>query len=270
MNEEFFVFLQRKPQLWSLLALVLSSWLVAACIQLPTDSHARPMPVDVEDIAGGKSAVALLYQGPPELGMDDPSQCTTMSLDRSQNVTLGACDGTSRLLALGKRFALDWDDIQNRFASFVYETPTETLTFTGRGTIRGEAWQRAILAWARMTRAELAADRVSATGRTVMSWFFAQVPDQANVCEHLTVLSYGYAYAETVNCEGGEVIDATGDWLTDAEMTELDQWLYSRAPLYVERNYLDSKGSEAMSTDEANAVAQWADTVRTRIWSAQP
>lgn len=264
------MFLQRKSQWLALLAVLLSSWLVAACIQLPTDSHARPMPVNVEDIAGGKTVVALVYQGPQELGLDDPTQCTTMSLDRSQNVTLGACDGTSRLLALGKRFALDWDDIQNRFASFVYQTPTETLTFTGRGTVSGEAWQRAILAWARMTRAELAASRTNATGRTVMSWFFAQVPDQANVCEHLTVLTYGYAYAETVNCEGGEVIDATGDWLTDAELTQLDQWLYSRAPLYVERNYLDGKGSAQMSEAEATAVAQWAAAVRTRIWSAQP
>ena len=270
MDEEFFVFLQSKSHLLGLLALLLSSWLIAACIQLPTDGHARPMPVNVEDIAGGKSVVALFYQGPQELGMDDPAQCTTMSLDRSQNVTLGACDGSSRLLALGKRFALDWDDIQNRFASFVYQTPTETLTFTGRGTVSGEAWQRAILAWVRMTRAELAYGRASATGRTVMSWFFAQVPDQANVCEHLTVLTYGYAYAETVNCEGGEVIDATGDWLTDAELTQLDQWLYSRAPLYVERNYLDGKGSAQMGEAEATAVAQWAATVRTRIWSAQP
>lgn len=262
--------LQRKSHLLGLLILLLSSWLVAACIQLPTDSHARPMAVNVEDIAGGKSIVALLYQGPQELGLDDPTQCTTMSLDRSQNVTLGACDGTSRLLALGKRFALDWDDIQNRFAAFVYQTPTETLTFTGRGTVSGEAWQRAILTWARMTRAELASGRASATGRTGMSWFFAQVPDQANVCEHLTVLTYGFAYAETVNCEGGEVIDATGDWLTDAELTQLDQWLYNRAPLYVERNYLDGKGSAQMSEAEATAVAQWAAAVRTRIWSAQP
>lgn len=264
------MFLQSKSQLLGLFIFVLSSWLVAACIQPPTDSHARPMPVDVEDIAGGKTAVALLYQGPKELGMDDPSQCTTMNLDRSQNVTLGACDGSTRWLALGKRFALDWDDIQNRFASFVYQTPTETLNFTGRGTVSGEAWQRAILAWARMTRAELASGRASATGRTVMSWFLTQVPDQANVCEHLTVLSYGYAYADTVHCDGGEVIDATGAWLTDAEMTQLDQWLYSGAPLYIDRNYLDGKGSEALSETEATAVAQWAAAVRTRIGSDQP
>ena len=103
-----------------------------------------------------------------------------------------------------------------------------------------------------------------------MSWFFGQMPDQAQVCEHLTVLSYGYAYAETANCEGGEIIDATGDWLTDAEMIQLDQWLYGRAPLYVERNYLDGQGHEQMSEAEAIAVAQWAATVRARIWNAQP
>lgn len=267
--EEIVVFSLLKSPLWIGLALLFGSTLMAACIQLPTDSHARPMPVNIEEIAGGKTAVALHYQGPQEVGMDDTAQCATMTLDRSQNVTIGACDGTSRVLALGKRFALDWDDIQNRFASFVYQTPTETLTFTGRGTISGEAWQRAIVTWARMTRAELATGRASATSRTVMSWFFGEVPDQAQVCEHLTVLSYGYAYAETVDCEGGAVIDATGDWLTDAEMVQLDQWLYQRSAFYSERNYLDGKGQEAMSSAEGEAVGQWASAVRSRIWPAQ-
>lgn len=258
-----------KSPLWIGLALLFGSSLLTACIQLPTDSHARPMPVHVEEIAGGKTEVALDYQGPPEVGMNNAPQCATMALDRSQNVTIGACNGTSRLLALGKRFAIDWDDIQNRFASFVYQTPTETLTFTGRGTVSGEAWQRAILTWARMTRAELATGRASATSRTVMSWFIREVPDQAHVCEHLTVLSYGYAYAETVDCEGGEVIDATGDWLTDTEMVQLDQWLYQRSALYSDRNYLDGKGQEAMSNAESTAAGQWATAVRSRIWQAR-
>lgn len=258
---------QRKPSLLGFMIMLFSGWLMTACIQIPTDTHAVPMPVAVDEIAGGKSMVSLLYQGPAEFGMDDPSKCTTLSLDRSQNVTLGACDGTSRYLALGKRFALDWDEIQNRFASFVYTTPNEILTFTGRGTVSSEAWQRAVLAWARMTHAELVSGRASATGRTVMGWFFEQLPAAEKVCEHLTVLNYGYAYAETVHCEGGEVIDTTGDWLTDVEMEQLDQWLYQRAPLYVERNYLDGQGSEPMSEAEAIAVAQWAKAVRTRIWS---
>lgn len=258
--------LQLKPAIVALTALLFSSWLVTACIQIPTDTHAVPMAITVDDIAGGRSMVSLLYQGPQELGMDDPSKCTTLSLDRSQNVTLRACDGATRWLALGKRFALDWDDIQNRFAPFVYTTPNETLTFTGRGTISGAAWQRAVLAWARMTRAQLATGHASATGRTVLGWFFAQLPDQANGCEHLTVLTYGYAYAETVNCEGGEVIDTSGDWLTDAEMEQLDQWLYAKMPLYVKRNYLDGQGGAAMSEAETMAVAQWAAAVRARIW----
>lgn len=257
-----------KLPLLVLLALSLSSWIVTACLQLPTDTHARPMPVSVEEIAGGKTVVSLLYQGPQTFGMADPAQCTTMRLDRSQNVTLGACDGTTRLLALGKRFALDWDDIQNRFAAFVYQTPTETLTFTGRGTVSGAAWQRAVLAWARMTHAELAGGRASATGRTVMGWYFAQAPAQEHVCEHLTVLNYGYAYAETVNCDGGEVIDTTGDWLTDTELNQLDQWLYGRTALYVDKNYLAGQGSTALSEAETTAVAQWAAAVRARIWTA--
>lgn len=249
------------------LLLLLSSWLMIACIQLPTDTHAKPMPTTADAVAGGKSAVTLLYQGPKEMDLADTTQCATMSLDSSQNATLSNCDGSTQVLALGKRYALDWDDIQNRFASFVYHTPAETLTFTGRGAISGEAWQRALLAWARMTRAELATGHVSAAGRTVLSWYFGQVPDQADVCEHLTVLNYGYAYADTVNCQGGEVIDSTGAWLTDAELNQLDPWLYQRAALYVEQNYLAGQGSTTMSDAEAAAVAQWAAAVRARIGS---
>ncbi|MBX3014138.1 MAG: hypothetical protein KF832_21635 [Caldilineaceae bacterium] len=256
--------LQIKPKFLALMILWCSCWLLVACIQAPTDGHAIPMPVDVEEIAGGKSMVALVYA----VGPSTATQCTTLSLDRSQNVTLGDCDGKSRLLALGKRFALDWDDIQNRFASFVYETPTETLTFTGRGTVQGEAWQRAILTWARATQAELAGSQSSATGRTALSWFFGPVPGDDSVCEHLTVLTYGYGYAETVNCEGGEVIEHQGDWLTDAEMAQFDQWLYQYEPLYVERNYLDGQGEATMNAAEAAAVDQWAQTVRARIWPA--
>jgi len=222
--------------------------------------------VTPSDNKGDQSVVSLLYQGPQEFGADDPSKCTTLGLDNSQNATLGTCDMAQIVEMLGKRFALDWDDIQNRFASFVYATPTETLTFTGRGTISGEAWQRAILAWARMAHAEMAADHTSATGRTVMSWFFEELPDRDNVCAHLTVLNYGYAYADTVDCDEGITHENKGAWLTDAEMTQLDTWLYQNAPLYVDKNYLDGQGSVELSPADAAAVADWATAVRARIW----
>ena len=253
------------PRLAIITTLLSALWMTA-CIQPSMAGNSPRLSINPITDNGGKAMVSLLYRGPQEFGMDDPSQCTTMQLDSSQKTTLGLCDGSTRLLSLGKRFALDWEDIQNRFVSFTYTTTNESVAFTGRGTISGEAWQRAVLAWARVTHAELATRRVSATGRTVMGWYFARIPDQDNVCAHLTVLNYGFAYAETVNCDGGEVIETTGDWLTDAEMTQLDQWLYQRAPLYVERNYLDGQGSSVMSEVEATAVAEWAKKVRARIW----
>src|SRR4051794_9295962 len=108
--------------------------LLAACIQ----------PQAPTNTAAGASAVALIYQGPKEFGSDEPSKCTTMNLSSDQQAVLGSCDGTSQTKALGKRFALDWGDIQTRFASFTYATPSETLTFTGTGTIKSDVWQRAI------------------------------------------------------------------------------------------------------------------------------
>ncbi len=260
------MFFPTKSRWMALVVVLISSWLLIACIQATPGAQTNPAPVVISERKGDPSVVSLIYQGPKEFGMDDPSKCTTFSLDNSQKATLGTCEMTQIVEMMGKRFALDWEEIQNRFASFVYETPTETLTFTGRGTISGEAWQRAILAWARMAHAEMASDRTSATGRTVMSWFFEALPDRDNVCAHLTVLNYGYAYADTVDCDEGITYENKGAWLTDEEMTQLDGWLYQNLPLYVDKNYLDGQGRAEMSQTAADTVAAWATTVRARIW----
>lgn len=260
------MFFRTKSTWMAMVVVLISSWVLTACIQATPGAQTNPAPTNTNGSTGEQSVVSLLYQGPQEFGAEDPSKCTTFSLDNSQKATLGTCDGTSQIVDMGKRFALDWDDIQNRFASFVYETPTETLTFTGRGTISGEAWQRAILAWARMSHAELGTGRVSAAGRTVMSWYFEQLPDRDNVCAHLTVLNYGYAYADTVDCDEGSTYENKDAWLTDEEMAQLDTWLYGNTALYVDKNYLDGQGSTELSAADATAVADWATAVRARIW----
>ncbi|MCX6050325.1 MAG: hypothetical protein NT075_34955 [Chloroflexi bacterium] len=242
-----------KLMIVSLISLL--AFVFAACIRPPTPT---------EPTASANS-VALVYQGPKEFGSDDPSKCSTLTLSSNQQALLGACDGTTQTQNLGKRFALDWGDIQTRFASFTYETPTETLTFTGTGTIEGADWQRAILAWARMTHAELATGKAVAAGRTVLSWNFGPLPDNQAQCKHLTVLNYGYAYAETVTCEGGEVLEPVGGWLTTEELTKLDLWSYQRAALYQDDNYIDGKGTQAMSETEITEATQWATDVYTRL-----
>ncbi len=217
------------------------------------------------EAAAGRSMAALVYRGPQEFGIDDPSKCAGINLAGDQHAELVTCDDAIQTVDIGKRFALDWFDIQNRFAAFVYETPTEMLTFNGMGSIRGAAWQRAILAWVRTAHAELASNRVSATGRTVMSWQVEQPFALANVCPHLTVLAYGYAYAETRACDTTEIVEAIGGWLTDEEMIQLDTWLYTRTALYQDDNYIDGQGAQPMSEDETIAVTNWAANLWARV-----
>jgi len=222
------------------------------------------------EAAAGASMASLVYQGPQEFGRDDTSKCVGLNLSGDQHAALVACDNSVQTIDIGKRFALDWFDIQNRFAAFVYETPTETLIFNGMGSVRGEAWQRAILAWVRTAHAELASARVSASGRTVLSWQVEQPYPLENVCPHLTVLAYGYAYAEIRACDTTEIVETIGGWLTSEEMVQLDAWLYTRAALYQDDNYIDGQGTEPMSEDEIISATNWAANLWARVQATPP
>jgi hypothetical protein len=160
---------------------------------------------------------------------------------------------------MGKRIYLEWAQLRDRFAPFVYETVTETITFEGMGLESSEAWQRAILAWARARHAELASGKVSAAANSAVSWHLGQDYSLQNVCLHLVVLNYGYAQAEEIACEGGEVLKSASDWLTSEELVQLDEWLYQRAPLSIDKNYITGEGKQEMS--EADQAA-WKRSTR--------
>ena len=91
------------------------------------------------------------------------------------------------------------------------------------------------------------------------------MPDAPEVCAHLTVLDYGYAYAEQRACESGELVSSTEDWLNQEEMQQFDAWLYAYAPLYVDDNYLNGVGQEQMPEGEATAVQAWAEALWLRL-----
>lgn len=220
------------------------------------------------EAAGGESLAGMEYRGPAEMGSSDTSKCAVLRLGTPIEAMLGACDGTATDKDMGKRTYLDWEYLRDHFAPFVYETPTETITFDGMGLLGGEAWQRAILAWARARHAELVAGRTSATINTAMSWNVGQDFSQKNVCLHLTVLDYGYAYAEEIMCEGGDVLTTTGDWLTTEELAQFDEWLYRRAPLTVDNNYLAGQGTLELSEADRAEVNGWAAAVHARLSDA--
>lgn len=215
------------------------------------------------------SAVMLHYEG-PEPGTDIATSCALLDLDESNTVTLTSCAGTMSTQTLGPRASEEWNALRNRLGNFTLTTATASIAVQGDGTETDAAWQRAALAWASITHAELATGRASATGRTALSWFFAPLPETPETCTHLTVRNDGYAYAERVPCAGGAVIASTGDWLTTAELVQFDGWLYGRAPLYLDQNYLDGRGDTAMDATETAAVAQWATDVFTRIAAQLP
>lgn len=212
----------------------------------------------------GEPLAWLRYQGPAEMGSPDTSKCAVLQLGTPIEAMLGACDNSATNKDMGKRTYLEWEQIRDRFAPFTHETATEKLEFGGMGTIKGEAWQRALLAWARVKHAELATGQTSATALTAMSWYLGEVSGEKETCRHLTVLASGYAYAEKIPCAGHDVVEATGGWLTNAEMEKFDRWLYQAAPLYVEQNYIDGQGAQAL-TDEQGDVGIWAMDVWARV-----
>ena len=220
------------------------------------------------EAGGGESLAGMEYRGPAEIGSGDTSKCAVMRLGTPIEAVLGACDGTATDKDMGKRIYLEWEQLRDRFAPFVYETVTETITFEGMGLESSEAWQRAILAWARARHAELASGKASAAANTAVSWHLGQDYSQKNVCLHLTVLNYGYAQAEEIACEGGEVLKSASDWLTSEELVQLDEWLYQRAPLSIDKNYIAGQGTQEMSEADQAALNNWVMTVHARIWNA--
>lgn len=222
------------------------------------------------EAAAGQRLAGMSYQGPAEMGSADTAKCATLQLGAAGEVGLGACDGTMQTLPIYERMAAEWLALSDRFAPFVYETATERLTFEGMGSERGEAWQRAILAWARARYAELATGQTSATINTAMSWHLGQDFSQKNVCLHLTVLDYGYAYAEQILCEGGDLIDQTGDWLTGEELAQLDGWLYNRAAFTLANNYINGQGTEPLNEADQVAVNDWATALYQRLRGTGP
>jgi hypothetical protein len=217
---------------------------------------------------GGESLAGLEYRGPAELGSRDTSKCAVMRLGTPIEAMLGACDGTATNKDMGKANYLEWERLRDRFAAFTLETGTEAILFEGMGLETGPAAQRAILAWARARHAELASGKGSAAANTAVSWHLGQDYSKKNVCLRLVVLNYGYAQAEEIACEGGEVLKSASDWLTSEELVQLDEWLYQRAPLSIDKNYIAGEGKQEMSEADQAALNNWLRTVHARIRNA--
>lgn len=218
-------------------------------------------PPNGATIPSADSDAVLTWEGAP---LSDPTLCGRLQIDRRGEATFGPCDAAGVMQPLGAH-AQEWAEIQERFAPFTYTTDATTLILRSTGEVAGEARQRALAAWAQLVYGELSAGRTSASVATAMSWFVGPVPEQADLCQHLVVLSYSYAYAQTTPCAGGEVQAVIGGMLTDGEIEQFDQWLYGYTPIYVENNYLVGVGTQEAGEAEIQSIDAWAQAVYERL-----
>jgi hypothetical protein len=244
---------------------LLSVLLLTGCVPLQPTAGGT-VPSGTIPTGRDTAAIILTWEGAP---LGDGPACVHLTVDANGHAAFGACDNINQAATIGEMHLAELDAMQRRFAAFTAETTAGTVTFTGSGTSDSAAWQRAIGAWAQLVYSELASGTPSATGATVMSWFPGTVAEDPTICTHLTVLVYGYVYADTVPCAGGEVLSTTGGWLNDAQMAQLDHWRTTFAPLYVENSYLDGNGSQAATAAWQRAVNAWAQLVYGEVSSGQ-
>lgn len=242
--------------------LLLLTLLVAGCaVPSPTPADVATPSASTSATGGDTTAAVLTWQGAP---LSDATACGQLAIDSTGQVTFGPCGETGQVQSLGAH-AQEWTEIQQRFAAFTYTTDGTTLTFNSAGTAAGDAWQRALATWAQLLYSELTAGRTGAAVATALSWFAGEVPGQAGQCQQVMVLVYGYAYAQTVPCTGGDVQASVGGWLNEAEMSQFDQWLYGYTPIYVENNYLAGVGDQAAGAAEIEQINIWAQALYTRL-----
>ncbi len=258
-----------------LLSSIAFAGLVAACQPATTEPEATATPLALatepaQDAPAATepstlSSIALEYLGPVEFGdPDDDSTCTGLRIDPEGAAELLTCEGDPTQAELGSMALAELQALRVRLDAFRLQTQTEQLLFDGQGSAEASpAWQRALLAWARLRHAELSSGRASASVATAMSWHLASGPDESGACPHLTVLSYGYAYAERRGCETGQLVDNLGDWLTDEEMAQLDSWLYDHAAYQSDQNYISGTGSTPIADPET--IEPWATAVYDRL-----
>ena len=161
----------------------------------------------VMEAASGATLGGMAWSGPEELGSDDTAKCATLQMGGGE-ATVWDCAGNFETVKLNGGYLTRWLALQDRFASFVVETPTKTLTFDGMGAEAGTVWQQALLAWARTQYAELRSGQTSAAGSTVLAWDLGPANDMETSCMHLTVLAWGEAYAEQRDCAAGGMVHA--------------------------------------------------------------
>jgi hypothetical protein len=190
------------------------------------------------------------------------AECQRMDISPDGKTRLGTC--TELQLELAET-PVQWEEILARFQPFNYASGDFDLRFAGQGDIYDPAWSRALGRWAQISYGEMISGRVSAAGRTAVSWWLGEVEGQAGMCKHLIVLDYGYAYANIDPCGGGDNVSASGGWLETPEMQRFDRLLYGYATAYDADNYFTGLGEQGMGAAEFEQIQVWAEQIFERL-----
>lgn len=204
----------------------------------------------------GIEEAALVWEGQED-------GCKSLLLAPDGRAAIGPCDAPHEPLRLTDHTYLDhW---LRRFAPFQAETLIGHVIFSGQGTEKAApAWQRAIVAWARLVRRELWMGRSGASWGAALAWH-REIPERPGYCQFLAVETYGFACASVARCEGGDARDLGRGWLETAEWERFDSWFYGRSPVYLPDLDLFSIGSQEMSDTEVDALRRWAEAVYHRL-----
>jgi hypothetical protein len=247
-----------------LTGLLLTILLLVGCVPIQPPSGTIPGATIPEP--QGEAVILLTWEGAP---LGEGPACAHLTVDANGQVAFGACDNIDQTATLGETHQRELDELQRRLAPFTAETASGTVAWNGYGAAASAAWQRAVATWAQLVYSELASGAASATGATAMGWVTGTAPEEPELCNQLTVLVYGYVYANTVPCDGGEVLASTGSWLNDSQLAQLDHWRTTLAPLYVEENYLAGNGTTEANAAEQRAIAAWAQLVYGEVSSGR-
>lgn len=251
--------------IWLSIVLISMTLVASACALQRAQNSAETTAVTSPPPTTANSEAALLLWEGPALFAEDQTECHRLRVTEDFQTFVGLCEGEQTEVEFVTSGEGGLAGMVARFAPFQLDTANERITFNGGGEIAGRAWERAITSWANFTYAELASGRIGAANRTVLAW---SLGEQDGRCQMLLVLSHGYATAGRTPCEGGQMEVIASGWIDTAEWGQFDAWLYGRAPLYQDNNYLDGRGTTEMSAEEAAALAEWAGKVYAKLTQA--
>lgn len=252
-----------------------------ACTQVITPGYRLIVEIEGEEyeyrtnLAEDQPLILLLAEG-PEHDIDEPALvwegevagvCQSLLLADDGRAAFGPCDAPHTPMTLHEELGRveELSRFRERFASFQADTVNGMVVFEGEGDETASlAWERAVAAWAGLVRLELEAGRSGASWGLALAWN-EELEGDPERCRFLQVQVYGYAYASTAQCEGGDPEDVGRGRLTDDEWETFDELYYAREPLDEDRLVFTGRGDEALSDDEIATLNDWAAGIYDRL-----